>query len=246
MKRWIIFISVFILLIISVFASYLYFRRTEFTALVLSRALETSVKIKSLDFTRGGVVVKQLKIKNPSGCSDDTAIAVERIDVQLNWTNTFKAISGIGAKNILVDQIRITAPEVHLELLSAFGDDNNLKRLVSTTEKPTPEPSSRKFEINKLTLTDITVTVKHPAFGTTLQPSPIAKIEIDRLGSDNPKGVREACFTIISKLMGTLLKEINLKNLTSSPVEEVIEKVPGGEKVGKLLDALLQDKSDKK
>ena len=77
MKKWILFFSLFALLILVSFGTYLYIFRAEFTSTLLSRTLQVPVSIEKIDIGKDGLTINNFVIANPSNCTMKNAFSEE-------------------------------------------------------------------------------------------------------------------------------------------------------------------------
>ncbi|HXF28806.1 MAG TPA: hypothetical protein VN457_03065, partial [Chlamydiales bacterium] len=186
MKRWICFFALFIVVMVVCFVGYVYMNRAPFLATALSNALETTVKVKSLDFSKQGLQIRNLTIMNPPGCDIKNAFSVDKINVKMDWWEVIKGVSGISKNKIIIDQIKIEKPDMTVELFNATGSDSNwsriLAKLSSDAQKKKAEaaPSSeRHFAIRKLVLTEVKFQLKHHSLAQlNVKPIVVDKLEI--------------------------------------------------------------------
>ncbi|MDB6082089.1 MAG: hypothetical protein JWO53_1361 [Chlamydiia bacterium] len=224
MKKWITFFVLFTLLIVVSFVGYTYLHRAEFLSTILSKTLNISMKVKNIQISKHGLLVKGINVQNPQGCTLKNALQVDRIEVKMDWVELVKALIGVKNKKIVIDQIKIISPQMSVELFTLTGSDTNWKRLLSNMPAGNDEPSSRKFEIKRLVITNIGLEIKQQNISqSSFKPSPIAKLEFKNLGSDTAASAQEIIRGVFTALVSEAAKELQLKNMQP---EEVIKKLP--------------------
>jgi hypothetical protein len=224
MKKWIFFFLFFIFLMAASFAGYLFMYRAEFLALGLSRTLLVPVKIKTIDFSKRGLTLRGFAVGNPPPCTLRHALACDKIDIKLNWIDFMKGLIGLSKKGIVIEQIRLPDVKCSFEIFSVSGSDNNFSRMLAFLSSP-KSSSSTKFEIEKLTLTNVSIEIKHHVFlDTSLKPTPIPKIEFHNIGT-NGTSTQDVIAIIIKTLIHEISKDLNL--IETAPEKAL--KIPGKE-----------------
>jgi hypothetical protein len=209
MKKWIFFFLFFIILMCASFAGYLYMYRAEFLALGLSKTLEVPVKVKMIELSKRGMTIRGFVIGNPPSCSLKNAFSCDKIDIRLDWVDFIKGVVGLSKQGIVIEQIRLPDSKCGFELFSVSGADNNFSRMLAKVSSSST-PSSTKFEIKKLTLTNVSIEIKHHVLmDTSLKPTPIPKIEFHNIGT-NGSSSQDVIAVVIKTLIHEISKNLNL------------------------------------
>lgn len=212
MSKWTLFFLLFICTIFCTFTSYIYTYRTDFLSHALSRELRVQVKMKSVDFSEQGLKVKGVRIHNPTDCALKSALEVDKVTIKMDWFELFKAITGIRSQKIVIKQVKIEKPEMHIEFFSKETQDNNWTRILAILAPSKEQPASRQFEIKKLTFSEVKLAVKYDIFPKTIQHSSIiAKIELTNIGSEQSATPKELFYTAFTKLVEVANKELGVQ-----------------------------------
>ena len=221
MNKWALFFLLFVCTIFCTFTSYVYTYRTDFLSHSLSRMLGVQVKMKSVDFSEQGLKAKGVRIHNPSDCTLKNALEADKITIKMEWIELLKAITGITSQKIVIKHVKIEKPEMHMEFFTKEAQDNNWTRILAILAPAKDLPVSRRFEIKKLTLTEVKLEVKYHIFPKTiLHPSSITKIELTNIGSEQSVTPKELFYTLFTKLVEGANRELGLipnetQNLTA-------------------------------
>ncbi len=219
MNKWTIFFLLFVCTIFCTFTAYVYNFRADFLSHALGRELGVQVKMKSVDFSEQGLKAKGVRIHNPSDCVLKNALVADKVTVKMDPLELFKAITGIGSERVVIRQIKIEKPEMHMEFFTKEAQDNNWTRILANIAQTKNAPASRQFEIMKLTLTEVKLEVKYHVFPKTiLHPSPVAKIELTNIGREQPATPKEVFYTLFTKLVDGATNELGLNHHKSHDV----------------------------
>lgn len=210
-KRWVLFFFLFVLLISLSYVSYVYHYRAEFASLEFSKSLNTPVKIKSIDFSKNGLVIKGLRIQNPRGCTQKIAFQANQVDIKIGIQELLKALSGYQAQKIVIERIKINKPEMDIELFTETGSDTNWKRLLNIISSANSEATSRKFEVKKILFSNVQLAVKQPNQSKSIpRPSLLKKVELQNIGENEPKTIQEVLYEAFSALTKEASKELEI------------------------------------
>jgi hypothetical protein len=214
MRRWILFCVVFAVAIGAGFAGYLFVYRAEFLSLAITKAIDTPVYIKRVDFSMNGLTLQGLRIENPAGNTVKNALTVNKLKVKINVIDLLKELTGIGGDKIVIDEIKIDKPKMNVELYSLGSSDNNWKKIVerSSHKHPSEEKTSRRFFIKKFLITNLQLEVKYAIVPEgSLRPSPIAKIELKNIGKDSPLSTQEVLKVVFQELLRRASTDLKLE-----------------------------------
>lgn len=213
-KRWVLFFFLFILLISLSFASYLYHYRAEFISLEFSKALNTPIKIKNIDFSKNGLIIKGLRIQNSRGCAQKIAFQANQIDIKISLQDILKALSGFQSQNIMIERIKINKPEMDVELFTQTGSDTNWKYLLNAMSSTNSELTSRKFVVKKLLFSNVQLAVKQPNQTRSIpRPTLLKRVELQNIGEDSPKTLQQVFYKAFSLLTTDTAKELQLPEM---------------------------------
>lgn len=158
-----------------------------------SKILGTDVQISvlSVRLWPGSAAVYGLKIKNPSGFSDENLLDLGSASVALDAAGLIKEFSSgaAGSKSVVIDHVKIKGLKLLVERMAqANGPISNLEKLVqnlnaqakpadkpseasttpekTTPEQPTQKPLDLKVELKEFSFTDGKVTVRDSTIGS--------------------------------------------------------------------------------
>lgn len=169
MKKMCLFILFFILLIFGSFISYLYIYRSELSSEALSRALSTPVTIEKISFSKNGVSLEKVTVKNPKECSLQPAFSAQAIEISMSWQEIIAAF--FSNRRIEIDEIRIEKPFVGIELFKPDGSESNWKFLIHKLANKSKK-TQKLFFIHTIEANDISLEVL-----TRSKNSPVKRIE---------------------------------------------------------------------
>jgi hypothetical protein len=115
MKRLIIIAAVLLLLVIVGISVFLYNSMDALVASAIekhgSRIMGTKVSVGSVDISlkSGKGTIRNLKVDNPEGYSDDELFTLEEVSIDID-------VRSINRDPIVIDEVRISAPKVRVEV----------------------------------------------------------------------------------------------------------------------------------
>ena len=247
MKRWIAFFALFVALIVVCFVSYVYINRAPFLATALSHALDTEVKVQSIDLSKQGLQIRNLSIKNPPGCDVKNAFSVDKINVKMNWWPLFKGLVGLSAEKIIIDQIKIEKPEMSVELFNTTGSDSNWSRILAKVsnraqQQKTPT-GERHFAIGKLTINEVKFQLTHHSLPQlSVQPIIVDKMEIRDIGMNNDVALRDIALNVCMVLVQEASKQFALNQMSPEKVMKNLLNTdnPSLQQAGEILKGFFQ------
>lgn len=202
--------TLFLLIVVAtVFLSYLWIARVPTLERFLTQKLGAEVTLEEVKIGWNQLVIENLKIKNLEGSSKPYAFEAGAISLEYSTLDLWK-------KTLHLPLIKIERPTITVELYNSSGSDNNWSRILSGLNA-IPSKRSRNFVINKLTLNHFQFQVVH-ANGKSLAIPPLPYLEFENLGTNNPLTLAEVAKIIFQSL---------LKSLTSNPsLHSLLDNVP--------------------
>lgn len=217
---YLLFITAFLLLGLATTA---FLCRAQLLTYLLSSALDSPVHIKTVTLCKTGAVIKGLTLQNPPDCSMKDALQVDTITLQFHWEDLFKALFIDKEGKIVIDSIKIDKPDMLIEIFTITGSDTNWSRILNKIATPSSTPSTLEFQIKKLTLTNILLEARYHAITKKIfKPAPIAKIELNNIGSDHGVDAKSLFYIVSKVLTKEAMAQFDLK--TTIP-EMIIEHV---------------------
>lgn len=148
-------VAIVLLLLIAGGVWYLYFNLNTIVARIIvnvgSEATQTKVSVGGLfiDIQDGVARIDRLTVANPDGFSDQPAIALENLEIELDPMETMSDPAVI--QRVVVDGAQV--------LVEQEGSRNNLKTILASierqaSERPAGEADGKKLIIERFELTD--------------------------------------------------------------------------------------------
>ncbi len=169
----------------------------------VSKILGTDVKINvlSVRLWPGSAAVYGLKIKNPSGFSDNYLLDLGSFSVALDVAGLVKEFTGgaTGPKSLVIDQVKVKGLKLLVERIAlAQGPKSNLEKLTENLDRQdkseaaaektvpteqTPEsakkPLDLKIELKEFNFVDGEITVRDSTIGSSGFEYVVDKINVD-------------------------------------------------------------------
>ena len=153
--------------------------------------VETNVGDLSIDPLRGEVRVQELTVANPPGYSDEPALDLKDLDIDVTMGSLLS--DTVELEHVVLDGLHVRIEQ------SADGSNfstilDNVKRTESDDEQPDPEKDpggGKKFRVGKLAMRNISADVQFIALGgkMSMVTVEIDDIELDEVTSENAQGV---------------------------------------------------------
>ncbi|MBQ9034445.1 MAG: hypothetical protein IJ099_00595 [Alphaproteobacteria bacterium] len=205
-----------------------------------TQAVGTDVNIGNIDLslTNGHGSVGNITVANPKGYSQDNIIKLENIAVAVDVDSVKKIVkelaqnSGSKTKTVVINEIKITKPEVSYELMNLNRTNaadilNNIQKNTSaqakTEEKAATKASDTTYNvaIKKVTVANGTATVAANMLGASQSLSlNLPTITISNLGTEK-QGIT------IEEGLARIFQEI-LKTTTNVASKADLSKILGG------------------
>lgn len=204
-----------------------------------SQVVGTDVNIGRIDISlkNGQGAVSDITVGNPKGYSKDLIINLGTVAVKVDTDSVMKALketakkSGPKVKTIVIDEIRVTKPEVTYELMN-FNKNNaddvlaNIKQnTASSAKKEEPKPADKdapqyNVAIKKVVVEDGTATVAAGLLGVSQSLSiNLPTITINNVGTEKQGVSIEAGLArLFKEILGatvTAVKNTDLSGLLS-------------------------------
>lgn len=249
MKKLILMTLLLLIVLLVGSISIAYTFRAQCVSSLLSKVLEVPVSLKELTLSQQGIVMKELHIQNPPGCTLKDALLVKAITIKLVWKDALKTLLGFGSKKIILQSIVIDSPQMAVEIFNLTGSDSNWSRILNKLDTGSTESSSSStdVQINTLLLTNVTLQAKYHILGKAdFNPAPVPKIELHNIGSDSDVTTKQLIFIVFKILMGQAANQLNLKTLVPEMLLQRVVPLPLFEiqEVRKLFNDFFQKKQD--
>ena len=232
--KWLI-ISIVLLLVLLIGGAYWVYNYYDWHSQVRqmvhiygSQVVGTDVNIGRIDISLkdGHGSVSDITVGNPNGYSKDLIINLGKVAVKVDVESVKKALmetakkSGPKVKTIIIDEVRVSKPEVTYELMNLNRNNANdvmaniQKNTASSAKKEEPKPADKdavqyNVAVKKVVVEDGTATVAAGLLGVSKSLSvPLPTITINNVGTDK-QGVT------IGNGLARLFQEI-LKNTINS------------------------------
>lgn len=179
----------------------------------------TAVTVDSVDLDpkTGMGAIHGLFIGNPDGYSTDFAVSCETISITID-------VRSLNKEKIIIRDITIKEPKINYEAVLPTGSNlMDIKNFVNsatpagstdaTAAEDAPVGESKRYQIDKLTLTGGTVLVSHKGVGGNGIPVTLPEINETDIGS-GPEGVtmKEAVTRITNSLFASI-KDVAVRNV---------------------------------
>ena len=208
--KWIIsaIVLLVVLIIGGVYWAYNYFdwhsKVRQMVHIYGSQVVETDVNIGRIDVSLkdGRGSVSDITVGNPSGYSKDLIISLGTAAVKVDVESVKKALmetakkTGPKVKTIVIDEVRISKPEVTYELMNLNRNNANdvmaniKKNTASSAKKEEPKPADKdavqyNVAIKKVVVEDGTATVAAGLLGVSKSLSvPLPTVTINNVGTE--------------------------------------------------------------
>ena len=193
----------------------------------LSKQLNVSVDIGTIQIGWGKIGVKKIAIGNPPGAVQPQAFRCQNIRIQTPFNQFFK-------NQVSIDEIQLSDLFIDLEFDSASGTKGNWSRIMgnlqgssSSAEKKgrakqeaQDNDSSRSVYIHKLILTNIDVDVVYIKEGRKVIHLPrIERIELYDISSQGGLPMDQIMNSILGQMLRSVFERQNLKNMLQNLIE---------------------------
>lgn len=183
MKNWLLIFSLFIGFILLALGCYIYMFSGEIMSTPISRLFGTPVKIEKAEFTKSGIIFKNVVVYNPPQSALPAAFSAMSIEVQMTKKELVDALV-FGSQIGHVKKITIDKPVFGIEVFDASGEKNNWIILLNNLVKnSTASHTSHTFHIDKVVLQSIGIELINRTKSNNIEyPPTIASLEIDQIG----------------------------------------------------------------
>lgn len=203
-----------------------------------SQVVGTNVNIGRIDISLkdGHGSVSDITVGNPNGYSKDLIINLGKVAVQVDKDSVIKALketaqkTGPKVKTIVIDEVRVSKPEVTYELMNLNRNNandvlDNIKKNTASTakeEKKPADPNAVQYNVavKKVVVEDGTATVAAGLLGVSKSLSvPLPTVTINNVGTEK-QGVTVGeglarLFQEILKNTVTAVAKVDLSGLLS-------------------------------
>ena len=245
-KKLIFWTFLTLLLVISCTAGYIYSYRASLLSDLLSDVLEVPASVSAIEFSKQGIIIRDLHIQNPPNCTLKDALTVKTITATFDWNELYKTILGI-RKKITITSFILDTSNMDIELFSVTGSDTNWSRLLGSMATPQDDSPAIEFQINKLLLTNIMLQVKyHIGISGSVKTAPISQVEIDNIGGEGGINTKQLFSVIFKVLLEQAASQLNLKTLLPDMILQRLVPIPifEVEQVKDFFEGLFQPTTD--
>ena len=159
----------------------------------------------------GSGTIDGFTVKNPEKFSDEAAIQIQEMSVQVDLNSLFSS-------TILVKNVRIINPQLYFEQ-RGFGA--NLKTLNDNMELSSGESSDKKMIIEHLLIEDGQVKVSTQIDSKRTAEAHISEFELEGIGRDGSNTMRQT----VKQVMRPLLEKAIAEAIKDGAVEQLENKV---------------------
>ena len=201
-----------------------------------SQVVGTNVNIGRIDISLkdGHGTVSDITVGNPNGYSKDLIINLGKVAVKVDTDSVVKALketaqkTGPKTKTIVIDEVRVSKPEVTYELMNLNRNNANdvmanIKKNTASTAKEQPKPQDKdaiqyNVAVKKVVVEDGTATVAAGLLGVSKSLSvPLPTVTINNVGTDKQgvtvgEGLARLFQEILKATIGAVSK-VNLNDL---------------------------------
>jgi uncharacterized protein involved in outer membrane biogenesis len=199
-----------------VIAGFIFWSRVpDILANNLSKKMQVSVAIDSINLGWGKIDLKKLEIGNPPNSILSKAFSCHEIDVNAPLTRYLN-------KQIVIDEIDLTDVYLGLEFDSATSTQGNWTTIMSNIEnqvqkkkkKNAPEGTERSVLIHRMILTNINVDVVYKKDGGKVKKLPtIPRMELTEISSEGGLPLDQIANSVLGEMLKQVFIKENLKNM---------------------------------
>lgn len=213
MFRLLVKLFFFIILIAFIVGFFFWGHRAHYLSRYLSGVLGTPTKIEKLHFKGNDLILEGVHIFNSKKSKLEKAFYTDQIRITTQPKKLF-------AKDIVIEEIKVNAPYIGVELYSADGKENNWSLMINQlTRDGSKETSDKTYLIKSLLLTDVNVHFYNNLTGETIDTKPIPKLELKNLGSKNPMSAK----MVLAIIMKEVVKETTKKEGIPGLIQDIKE-----------------------
>lgn len=177
----------------------------------LSKKLEVSVSIDSMNFKPSKVEVDKLEIGNPRGYSLPKAFSAQDIDLHAPITTYFR-------DEIVVDLIEVKDIYLGLEFNSPQGAEGNwsemMRNFARNADLNEEGEKEKKVFIKRIVFTNIDTDLAFRSQGGQVKKLPrIARIELTNISSEGGIPTDQLMSTVLAQMLKEVFVQQNLNNM---------------------------------
>ncbi len=220
MKKWILFLSTFAVIIFTCFGSYIYLYRAEFTSTALSNLYGTPVKVSKIKVTKEAIELQNITVYNPSEYTMQPALHIPKIAVKV--TPIKAALSLLGYSPITIRKISVVDAELGIEVPNTKELETNWIKLLSNLGTNTQSSlPSRLFTIETLVVRDIAIQIKNKALHKhSLRPPSISRITLEANQETAPQSLESIIYWATKATLAEVGQQID-QNDFSVAINEI-------------------------
>lgn len=202
----------FTAILLALLLACLYFawmKAPAFIAQNLSKKMHVEVQIDDITLSRSSIKIDNIVIGSPANSSLPKAFSAKSIECKISLTNLIK-------DPLVIDTLEVNDVYLGLEFTSPTMTQGNWTRLIENLKKSSPPQNSTTKAatviIKKLILTNIQADIVYTAIkGNVQKVSPIERIELYNVSSQDGVGYDQIAKMVIEKSVQALLKQENLQ-----------------------------------
>jgi uncharacterized protein involved in outer membrane biogenesis len=164
-----------------------------------SALLKTEVEVDDIDISifGGSASMDGFNIYNPEGFSDNTAISLKGIEIELDIKSLF-------SETIIVKRIHVTNPEIFFEQKETRI---NLRELNNNLNAQSEDESEKALIIEKFILEKGKITISSELEKERTVEASIDRIELNNIGKDGSSTVQQALKEILEPIIQNAISE---------------------------------------
>lgn len=183
-----------------------------------SDLLKTEVEVDDIDISLFGGTASMdgFIIYNPGGFSDEEAIALKGIEIELDLKSLF-------SETVIVNKIHVHNPEIFFE---QKGTKINLRELSSNISLASEDESEKALIIKKFILEEGKIRISSELDKERNAEAKIDRIELNNIGESGSQTVQQAMKQILEPIIKNALSEAlrsGLMDQLESKVKDLID-----------------------
>lgn len=201
MFRFLGFLLFLALIVILAAGAYLWLSRVQTLERFFSSTFHRHVMIDSVDVQWDKIIIKGMRIENPTNSTLPNAFEAETITIEAKPLDLVQ-------ERILIRNVAIENPTFSLELYNSSGTDNNWARILSNL----PRSQEKQIAIEKLTFSNLHFSVLR-ANGKKISLPPLSSLEFEHLGQRKPLSFPQIAQVLFESLLHYLTAKPHLGNI---------------------------------
>lgn len=205
-------VSILSLTLFSYFGIY----KGYFISKSLSSSFELPVTVGSMTFSTRSITLHDVRIQNPPGCSSKDAFYGKTVEFKTTLPSVARFLFSPSTSNISFNEIKISNPEVNLELFSANGHQNNWTHILSNLSSHKQTETSHNFSIDNTIFSNVQVEIIHShIYEKAMRPPHIGRIQIQEYKEFKKLPKQEMLLTFFGLFIKRLSSQLGFSSMFS-------------------------------